>query len=206
VARKEKTFRSDQKDATREQLLEAASKLLAEFGYAAFRVAAVAKEAGVSLGGMLHHFPTKDSLVVAVLERLSAKVLEQAIHDVSNVPDDADPFLVMAESARRFYAAPEFLTYLDIFLSVRRHTLVGDVAITLLPAQRSTMEELWLKHFSKLGISDMNGLLIIRTLWAVSRGLALTSGSEPGRFQDHPTLDFVIATLKRTYLKPVATE
>jgi AcrR family transcriptional regulator len=206
VARTEKTFRSDQKDATREQLLEAASKLLSEFGYAAFRVAAVAKEAGVSLGGMLHHFPTKDSLVIAVLERLSARVLEQAMHDVSNVPENADPFQAIAASAQRFYAAPEFLTYLDIFLSVRRHTLVGDVAITLLPAQRAAMEELWLPQFRRIGISEMNGLLIIRTLWAVSRGLAVTSGTEPGRFHEHPTIDFVIASLKHTHLKPIDSE
>lgn len=201
MARNPKTLRSEQKDATREQLLDAATKLLAEKGYAAFRVAAVAQEAHISLGGMLHHFPTKDSLVIAVLERLSARVLEQAMHDVSSVDDEEDPLLPISRSAERFYAAPEFLMYLDIFLSVRRHTLVGDAAIRLLPSQRAAMEELWLPQLTRKGISEEHGLLIIRSLWALSRGLALSSGDrDQAHSNKQATIAFVLEALRRTHL------
>lgn len=130
---------------TREHILVAATKLLGQNGYAALRVAAVAKEAGVSLGGFLHHFPSKESLVVAVLEQLSAKVMHLVELDAAQDKHEVDDILLLiAKSAQRFYGSPEFLIYLDIFLSVRHHTLVGDTAIALTTSQRSATEALWL--------------------------------------------------------------
>ncbi|HSV83091.1 MAG TPA: TetR/AcrR family transcriptional regulator [Ramlibacter sp.] len=198
MARNAKTPRSEQKDATRDQILEAATKLLAEHGYAALRVAAVANEAGVSLGGQLHHFPSKDSLVVAVLERLSARVLELAVQEAARIAADDDIFLAISRSAERLYAAPEFLIYLDIFLSVRRHTLVGDTAIRLLVSQRAATEALWLPHLTQRGIPDEEAILIIRALWGLSRGLAISSAGEQGKSGNQATIDFVIHALRRS--------
>lgn len=199
--RKVRTQRSDQKDATREQILESATKLLAEHGYAALRVAAVAKEAGVSLGGQLHHFPSKESLVIAVLERLSSRVLDMAVQEAARANTDDDSLVPISKSAERFYAAPEFLIYLDIFLSVRRHTLVGDTAARLLMSQRAATEALWLPHLTSRGISDKNALLIVRSLWALSRGLAISSAGDESGSGHQAANDFVIEALRRTYLR-----
>jgi len=198
---KARNLRSEQKDATREQILEAATRLLAEHGYAALRVAAVATEAGVSLGGQLHHFPSKESLVIAVLERLSARVLDLAVQEAARASDEDDCLAPISKSAERFYAAPEFLIYLDIFLSVRRHTLVGDTAARLLLSQRAATEALWLPHLTGRGISEEEALLIVRSLWALSRGLAISSAGEQRKSNDQATIDFAIKALRHTYLK-----
>jgi len=201
VDTKVKTRRSEQKEATREQILEAAKMLLAEHGYAALRVAAVAAKAEISLGGLLHHFPTKDALVIAVLERLSAHVLRLAIREASRASSDEDVFGPISKSAERFYAAPEFLMYLDIFLSGRRHTEIGDTAIRLLPSQRAAMEELWKPHLTERGISEEHAVLIIRSLWALSRGLALSSSTEHDKPDNQETINFVLNALRQTYGK-----
>ncbi len=194
-----RTSRSEQKDATREQILEAATKLLAEHGYAALRVAAVAKEAGVSLGGQLHHFPSKESLVIAVVERLSARVMDLAVQEAAraNTDDDLAP---ISKSAERFYAAPEFLIYLDIFLSVRRHSLIGEMATKLLLSQRAATEALWTPHLTDRGVGADDAVLIVRSLWALSRGLAVSSAGDQGKAGNRAALDFVIEALRRTYL------
>lgn len=54
----------------RDLLLDAAEQLLAEQGTAALTLAAVAARAGVSKGGLLYHFPTKEALVKALVQRL----------------------------------------------------------------------------------------------------------------------------------------
>ena len=198
MAGKANRARSEQKEATREQILVAATKLLARQGYAALRVAAVAKEAGVSLGGQLHHFPSKESLVIAVLERLSARALDLAARDAAHDTPGEDILQVIAESAHRFYATPEFLIYLDIFLSVRRHTLVGDTAITLLTSQRAATEALWLPHLTARGIGAEQTILIIRALWGLARGLAISSVREVDRHGgNQATVNFVIEGLRR---------
>lgn len=197
MARATNNLRSEQKEATREQILEAATTLLAKHGYAAFRVAAVAQEAGVSLGGQLHHFPTKDSLVIAVLERLSARVLKLAERDASVDSKRGDPLLLIAESATRFYSAPEFLIYLDIFLSVRRHTLVGDKAVALLLSQRVATERLWLRHLTEHGIADKEALSVIQALWGLCRGLAISSARDKNGANSEPPLDLVVLALRQ---------
>ncbi len=194
------TLRSEQKDATREQILEAATRLLAKHGYAALRVAAVAQEAGLSLGGHLHHFPSKESLVIAVLERLMARSMDLLEKEAARVDAEDDRLMAIARSAQRFYSAPEYLIYLDIFLSLRRHTLVGDTAAKLLLSQRTATEALWVPRLIDGGIPEEDAGLVAHSLWALARGLALSLAGNPGKSKDQATIDFVIAALKRTCL------
>ena len=53
---------------TRQKLLEAACRLLLEEGVARLTLSAVAARAGVSKGGLLYHFGTKEALVLAMLD------------------------------------------------------------------------------------------------------------------------------------------
>ncbi|EPH43742.1 TetR/AcrR family transcriptional regulator [Streptomyces aurantiacus] len=55
----------------RNRLLNAAERLLVKQGVDAIRLDAVAAEAGVSKGGLLYHFPTRQALVQGVVERLA---------------------------------------------------------------------------------------------------------------------------------------
>jgi len=52
----------------RNRLLTAASRVIQRDGILALTLEAVAKEAGVSKGGLLYHFPSKDALVRGLLE------------------------------------------------------------------------------------------------------------------------------------------
>ena len=51
--------------SARERILEAAERVITEVGAAHLTLDAVAQAAGVSKGGLLYHFPSKESLLVA---------------------------------------------------------------------------------------------------------------------------------------------
>jgi AcrR family transcriptional regulator len=51
--------------------LHAASTVVAERGYSALTLDAVGAATGVSKGGVLYHFPTKEALVAALVEELA---------------------------------------------------------------------------------------------------------------------------------------
>lgn len=53
---------------TRARILSAALGLFSERGYAGTSITAIAKAAGLSAPGVLHHFPDKQTLLLAVLE------------------------------------------------------------------------------------------------------------------------------------------
>lgn len=58
------------KPVARDAVLDAFEALLIEVGERAATLDAVAKRAGVSKGGLLYHFPNKEALITALLERL----------------------------------------------------------------------------------------------------------------------------------------
>lgn len=61
-----------------QQLLESAAMIAGRDGIAALSLNAVAREAGVSKGGLIHHFPNKQALIFALFARLLA-IMEEAI-------------------------------------------------------------------------------------------------------------------------------
>ena len=63
-----------QQSATaRDGILDAAQRVAARDGTGHVTLDAVAREAGVSKGGVLYHFPGKDALIAGMLERLIAE-------------------------------------------------------------------------------------------------------------------------------------
>ena len=62
--------RKKQPEAVRRALLDQAARLAVEEGLAAVTVQAVSDAAGVTKGGFIHHFPSKQALIDAVFEEL----------------------------------------------------------------------------------------------------------------------------------------
>jgi AcrR family transcriptional regulator len=62
----------------RERILEAAERVVAEVGAARLTLDLVAQAAGVSKGGLLYHFPSKESLLGALAQRY-VQSMEQCI-------------------------------------------------------------------------------------------------------------------------------
>ncbi|WP_354216224.1 TetR/AcrR family transcriptional regulator [Arthrobacter sp. UYCo732] len=60
------------KPVARDAVLDAFEDLLIGVGERAATLDAVAKRAGVSKGGLLYHFPNKEALITAMLERLDS--------------------------------------------------------------------------------------------------------------------------------------
>ena len=60
--------RKKQPDVVRQALLDCATKLALEHGLAAVSLQAVASAAGVTKGGLFHHFPNKQALIEAVFD------------------------------------------------------------------------------------------------------------------------------------------
>lgn len=55
-------------DARREQIVGAATRLIADKGYRGFSIQRTADLCGMSVPGLLHHVGSKEKLLIAVLE------------------------------------------------------------------------------------------------------------------------------------------
>jgi len=71
--------------AMRARLLEATVELLVEKGYAGTSTTLVSERAGVSRGAQLHHFPSKQDLVVSYLRGIHDTFVERAAAHAATV-------------------------------------------------------------------------------------------------------------------------
>ncbi|MEV7604956.1 helix-turn-helix domain-containing protein [Paenarthrobacter sp. NPDC089322] len=81
------------KPVAKDSVLDAFEALLIEVGERAATLDAVAKRAGVSKGGLLYHFPNKEALISALLERLDYLALEDT-EQMKVAPDGAAAYFI----------------------------------------------------------------------------------------------------------------
>ena len=111
----------------RERILEAAERVVGDVGAARMTLEGVAQAAGVSKGGLLYHFPTKEALLGALAKRYvegmvdcveQAKMGESRPHDlracIVGVLDPQQRAKVRGMGAALFAAAANDLTLLEV--------------------------------------------------------------------------------------------
>jgi len=70
----------------RTQILEAAESVVADAGAAHLTLDAVAERAGVSKGGLLYHFPSKETLLEAMISHLIQRHEERLAVELAHAP------------------------------------------------------------------------------------------------------------------------
>ena len=74
--------------AARGRILDAAEQLVADQGASNLTLDAVAQAAGVSKGGLLYHYPNKDALLAAMIERHCDDLDERCARELEGLPAD----------------------------------------------------------------------------------------------------------------------
>ena len=67
---------AERSETTRKLVLDATIRILVRKGAAGLRIGEVVKEAGVSVGAQLHHFPTKRELILAAFDYVNERSVE----------------------------------------------------------------------------------------------------------------------------------
>jgi AcrR family transcriptional regulator len=158
---------------TRLRILKAAANLIRRRGYARFRTAEVANEAGISRGAQLHHFPTKDSLVVATLEYVfeQAQILSRRRAAAVNRPRDLIEAVI--EDAREFFFSEHFMVAIDIVLSTSTDQAVRRQILDISRKARRPVETAWTEALAASGVSASIAADIVALTLGVVRGMAL---------------------------------
>lgn len=145
----------------RRAILDAAAQLLADQGYKATTLRAIAAQVGVQAASLYHHFPSKDDITVEVLN-LGVELVDQAITAaVAGLPVDALP----AETLRA-----AIMAHLSALHENRAYTRAAIRCYSMVPsdirdrtqAARRALDERWLSILQGLqhaGAIDANASL-----------------------------------------------
>jgi AcrR family transcriptional regulator len=85
----------------REEILAAATELIAASGFNGVPLGAFAAACGMTKAGLLHHFPSKEHLLIAVLERRDELDVAAVIGTSEPAPDAAAARATIARLVRR---------------------------------------------------------------------------------------------------------
>ncbi|SFA44229.1 transcriptional regulator, TetR family [Rhodococcoides kroppenstedtii] len=117
--------------STRARLLDAAIDVLVDLGYARTSTQEIARRAGVSRGAQLHHFPTREALVVAAVEHL----VDRRLAEFLTVDRDAAGLELLLEA----FSGPLFHAALELWVAARTDS---SLHAAVLPLERKVTEAL----------------------------------------------------------------
>jgi AcrR family transcriptional regulator len=158
----------------RQRLLEATIDCLVEHGWSGTSTTLVSQRAGVSRGAQLHHFPSKNDLVLAAVAHLSEKRAEELREAARHLPSGRRRTRAVLDMLAEHFTSPVFNAALELWVAARtdQHLRVAVVPLEQRvgrEAHRIAVEALGVDE-SKSGVRE----LVQATLDLV-RGLGLAN-------------------------------
>lgn len=170
---------AERSEDTQKRLVMAAAELIHTRGYARLRTAEVAEYAGVSKGAQLHHFKTKQELVVATLRHVFAESNRIGRYRATHASGDLIESLI--EDARDFFFSKYFLVAVDISVSTATDDELRNEVYEISRAARLPVEAAWREALQVAGLpADLAGSILALTLHIV-RGAVIRR-----LWDDHP--------------------
>lgn len=105
--------------STRAKILAAGVKCLAEFGYAATSTPLVARIAKVSRGSLLHQFPTKVDLILAVAEHAWLIQRDYVRAEVAKKTTGREQFIGGVRAVWKGLQLPEAIALMEVMIAAR---------------------------------------------------------------------------------------
>ncbi|HEY7608767.1 MAG TPA: helix-turn-helix domain-containing protein [Alphaproteobacteria bacterium] len=161
---------------TRRRLLNATIDLLIERGYARLTTADIARRAGVSNGARVHHFPTKEALVVAANKQAYADAIELG---TQRARASKNPVRDLIEDLFSLYFGRFFLGSLDSVIAARTDRRLARHLHPIVAHYHAAMRAAWTKALRDAGYGTAEADEIYDIILGQVRGMALTSAWRP---------------------------
>ena len=158
---------------TRQIVARAAFEVIQKQGYASLRTSAVAAAAGISEGGLMHHFPNKTALSIAAVKYGLELSEMQTQQNLARYSASKDPILAIAEDSKDFYFSGCFEVALDVLKSSKdnaelQHTIASDSK-----AFRDFIENAWVEKLVEHGTPRDRAEEIVTYTTCLVRGFAI---------------------------------
>jgi len=160
--------------ATRKLILDAAVKCIGEVGYYGTTTLLVQRRAGVSRGSLLHQFPSKADLMLAVLDRITLARHNAHQAQMATARDDRHRFELLIDVLWTEISKPEGFVRLEVMVAAASDPeLMKRIAPRNREVDAKYRNRIWALA-QRLGVTDRDGLDDAVTAFAAAvRGLAI---------------------------------
>jgi AcrR family transcriptional regulator len=159
--------------ATQARLLDATIECLIERGWAGTSTTEVVRRAGVSRGAQVHHFPTKDDLVLAAVEHLLERRIAEFRATFTDLPSgERSPATAMRLLYERCFRTT-FEAWLELALAARTDSVLHEQFVQLEARFFETALATFRALFPDAAIDEGFARVALRLAFSVLDGLAI---------------------------------
>ena len=119
--------------AMRKRLMDATIETLNDRGYSGTTTLEVQKRAGVSRGGLLHHYSSRDELILAAVEHLAQERIAATVATLRGEPPDNDRIGYGIRIVWDTFQGPLYAAALELWVAARND---ADLRSALVPQER----------------------------------------------------------------------
>ena len=185
-------------EASRQQVLDAAIRALAERGYAHTSVSEIAAAAGMSKGAVHYHFESKDDLIAQVLVSCADSMRERvrAAWDAPGEPHQKIRRALEAMSRARKQGSPEMRVLADLMAQGIYDEKLKLALSKMFEANRDEVHRHLEQSFDELGLKPKVSLRVIpRLVLGMLDGLALHDFFDPPSEADEQVVQDALETI-----------
>jgi AcrR family transcriptional regulator len=198
-----KSWQKTKSEQTKTAILNAALDCFLAIGFNNTTTEKIAKQANVSRGAMLHHFPQRSDLIQASVRHLHRKRLEAFEDTLSKLNENAD-FTLVGEGIDAFWdqlQSPLFAVYCELLVASRTD---AELKGTLEPAIRD-FQTAWREKsegiFPDLAQSEQYGLATALTRYLLE-GIAFNAQVSEGQIlnaQSKVMIEWLKSTVREMF-------
>jgi AcrR family transcriptional regulator len=111
--------RAEQRAATRLAIVQATADCLVQDGYAALTTRRIAERAGIAQSTVMHHFPTREALLVEAVTHVALRLAERSLEHIDlaalRAPEHREAVL---DEAWREFSSPQALAAAQLWAAV----------------------------------------------------------------------------------------
>lgn len=137
--RRVRRTQAERSAAMRARLLDATIDCLVSYGYAGITTPRVAQLAGVTRGAQIHHFRSKEDLVVAAIEHLAQQRAQAAIRDFGRAQASPDPVSMVLDFLWEAHQGPMFVAAVELWVAARTDSVLARQIERVEPVVNSTL-------------------------------------------------------------------
>jgi len=187
---------------TRRALVQATIDLMVERGYAQLTVTAIAKRAGVSSGARVHHFTTKNDLILAALEHSYRESILKGRKSVRRLGQARNPIRALFANLMDLYFDPFFLSSLEVVLSARMEPAMAERLRQVIGRYHTGIREVWVEALVERGFATESADAVYATVLDTVRGMAMTASWNPDHARNKRQARLVETLLMEVYAPP----
>jgi AcrR family transcriptional regulator len=137
--RRVRRTQAERSAAMRTRLLDATIECLVTYGYAGTTTPRVAERAGVTRGAQIHHFRSKEDLVVAAIEHLAQQRTQAAIREFGRAETSSDPVSTVLDFLWEAHQGPMFVATVELWVAARTDDVLARHIERVEPLVNSTL-------------------------------------------------------------------